>query len=228
MLKKLLSSILFIFILLFVASPIFAQSQVFTLEELSQFDGKDGRKAYYAYEGKVYDVTSSKLWKLGEHFGVQAGKDLTGLMEGAPHGTEVFASFEVVGIYASDSPDPLALAADSISTDKENDDPELLDSDQDQAMWYEGRLRPLGFSVLGWTGIFLGIFFVLTFATCFGLPWAKLPLPWAGSKPGPDPLDHNPNHMGWSSVHKYFVWVTVILGVIHGLIGFLQMVGIYL
>ena len=208
-----------------------AQEKVFTLEELSQFDGKDGHKAYYAYEGKVYDVTSSKLWKLGEHFGVQAGKDLTGLMEGAPHGKEVFAPFEVVGLFAyptdssAVSPSVVDLEMDK---DLNNEEELALPKTEKKSMWYEGRLRLLGFSILGWTGILLGIFFVFTFATCFGLPWAKLPLPWAGSKPGPDPLDHNPNHMGWSSVHKYFVWVTVILGVIHGLIGFLQMVGIYL
>jgi predicted heme/steroid binding protein len=34
----------------------------FTLEELKQYDGRDGRPAYIAYKGKVYDVTDSFLW----------------------------------------------------------------------------------------------------------------------------------------------------------------------
>jgi len=31
----------------------------FTLEELGKFDGKEGRQAYVAYKGEVYDVTDS-------------------------------------------------------------------------------------------------------------------------------------------------------------------------
>ena len=37
------------------------EEQVFTKESLAQFDGKDGRPAYVAYQGKVYDVTGSTL-----------------------------------------------------------------------------------------------------------------------------------------------------------------------
>lgn len=37
--------------------------KTFTVEELKQFDGQDGHKAYVAVEGVVYDVT-----------GVEAGK----------------------------------------------------------------------------------------------------------------------------------------------------------
>jgi len=33
----------------------------FTLNELKQYDGRDGRSAYIAYKGKVYDVTESFL-----------------------------------------------------------------------------------------------------------------------------------------------------------------------
>lgn len=85
----------------------------FTAEELSRYDGKEGRSAYYAFEGKVYDVTNSALWKGGLHYTVQAGQDLTGKLEGAPHGTEVFAGFPVVGTYGDQpTPTPAAVTAE--------------------------------------------------------------------------------------------------------------------
>ena len=34
-----------------------------TIQELKNYDGKNGRKAYIAYKGKIYDVSESFLWK---------------------------------------------------------------------------------------------------------------------------------------------------------------------
>ena len=49
-----------------------------TPEVLAGCDGKEGHPAYFAYEGKIYDVTQSKLWKQGVHMGRHnAGTDLT-------------------------------------------------------------------------------------------------------------------------------------------------------
>lgn len=60
-----------------------------TAAELSQFDGKDGRPAYFAYEGQVFDGTASRLWKNGLHMGRHAaGEDLTDALKLAPHGKE--------------------------------------------------------------------------------------------------------------------------------------------
>jgi cytochrome b involved in lipid metabolism len=39
----------------------------FTLEELAQFNGKDGNPAYVAVNGKVYDVTDVPAWRGGEN-----------------------------------------------------------------------------------------------------------------------------------------------------------------
>jgi predicted heme/steroid binding protein/uncharacterized membrane protein len=71
----------------------------FTREELAKYNGKEGQPVYIAYEGKVYDVSESKLWKPGLHMRRhQAGANLTEDIEGAPHGTEVFEKFQQVGI----------------------------------------------------------------------------------------------------------------------------------
>ncbi|HYA42070.1 MAG TPA: DUF2231 domain-containing protein [Syntrophobacteraceae bacterium] len=70
-----------------------------SLEELAQKDGKDGRPVYIAYEGKIYDVSGSKLWKTGSHMRRHfSGKDLTTDIGGAPHGPEMLQRFPQVGI----------------------------------------------------------------------------------------------------------------------------------
>jgi len=69
----------------------------FTLEELKGFDGRDGKPAYVAYEGIVYDVTESAMWGDGDHEGMhQAGADLTTEHEDAPHDVHV-TDFPEVG-----------------------------------------------------------------------------------------------------------------------------------
>jgi predicted heme/steroid binding protein len=71
----------------------------FTLEELKKCDGKDGRPAYVAYKGKVYDVGDSFLWVDGDHQGEhEAGEDLTEEMAQAPHGEETLERVKLVGV----------------------------------------------------------------------------------------------------------------------------------
>jgi len=68
----------------------------FTLEELAEFDGRDGRPAYVVFEGVVYDVTESAMWDDGDHEGMhQAGADLTAEHEDAPHDVYVTDFTEV-------------------------------------------------------------------------------------------------------------------------------------
>ncbi len=69
-----------------------------TIDELAQFDGKEGRPAYFAFNGSVYDVTASKLWKEGNH--VQrhmAGFDLTNALKQAPHGENRLDLVPIIG-----------------------------------------------------------------------------------------------------------------------------------
>jgi len=70
----------------------------FTLEDLAYYDGKEGRPAYYVFEGKVYDATQSLLWKQGVHMGRHnSGNDLTEALKFAPHGREKVIAMTAAG-----------------------------------------------------------------------------------------------------------------------------------
>ena len=76
----------------------------FTLEKLKQYDGRDGRPAYFAYKGKVYEATDSFLWINGDHQGQhEAGRDITNEMAYAPHGEEMLERVKFVGVLGSES-----------------------------------------------------------------------------------------------------------------------------
>ena len=68
-----------------------------TREELSKFNGQNGRPAYVAVGNIIYDVSDSPLWKGGNHEGVhQAGCDLSLELKTAPHVAAVIERFPSV------------------------------------------------------------------------------------------------------------------------------------
>ena len=70
----------------------------FTSKELEEHNGKNGKPAYIAYQGKVYDISQSEHWRDGEHMGIhQAGNDLTEELELAPHSEEMLERVKLVG-----------------------------------------------------------------------------------------------------------------------------------
>ena len=69
-----------------------------TLEQLKQYDGKNGNPAYVAVDGVIYDVTNVPQWKNGEHNGYSAGNDLTDIIKNkSPHGVKQLKGIPVVG-----------------------------------------------------------------------------------------------------------------------------------
>ena len=75
-----------------------AEQKKITKQELAESNGKNGKPAYLAYKGKVYDVTDSSFWIDGDHLGMhEAGKDLTEELEMAPHREENLQRVKIVG-----------------------------------------------------------------------------------------------------------------------------------
>jgi len=73
----------------------------FDADELARFNGENGSPIYVAYDGKVYDVSKSKLWRNGQHMKRHsAGGDLTADIQAAPHEGDVLERYPQVGIIA--------------------------------------------------------------------------------------------------------------------------------
>jgi predicted heme/steroid binding protein/uncharacterized membrane protein len=69
-------------------------------KELLKSNGEKGKPIYIAHQGKVFDVTKSKLWQGGVHMNRhRAGHDLTTDIQAAPHGPEVLDRYpQVAGL----------------------------------------------------------------------------------------------------------------------------------
>lgn len=80
---------------------------VFGIETLSMFDGHDGRPAYIAFKGLVYDVTNLRLWKNGVHMKHASGADLSDALLKAPHGDEKLDGLKHIGTFDPESKPPL-------------------------------------------------------------------------------------------------------------------------
>ena len=72
--------------------------KLITEDELKKCDGQEGRPAWVAYRGKVYDMSASQRWSGGTHMKRhQAGGDLTGEFGAAPHDESVLQRMPAVG-----------------------------------------------------------------------------------------------------------------------------------
>lgn len=72
--------------------------RTFNLKELAKYDGKNGRPAYVAVNGMVYDVTNNRAWAAATHFGLVSGKDYTTEFASCHAGQQsILATLPVVG-----------------------------------------------------------------------------------------------------------------------------------
>lgn len=69
----------------------------FTVTELADYNGLNGKSAYIAVDGIVYDVTNVKEWANGTHQDYAAGLDLTKEIKAAPHGVAQLDGVPFVG-----------------------------------------------------------------------------------------------------------------------------------
>lgn len=68
--------------------------RIFTLEELAQYNGKNGKPAYVAVDGIVYDVSS--VFVEGKHYSHYAGQELTDSFY-SRHAKSAITKYPVVG-----------------------------------------------------------------------------------------------------------------------------------
>jgi predicted heme/steroid binding protein len=69
----------------------------YTRAQLSLRNGSDREEIWCAYQGNIYDLRKSRLWRNGKHYEHWAGQDLTPELKDAPHNANVFDKFEIVG-----------------------------------------------------------------------------------------------------------------------------------
>ena len=69
----------------------------YTKQQLALRNGQDKPEIWCAYQGLIYDVSKSKLWRNGKHYEHWAGQDLTEELSEAPHTERVFDKFEAIG-----------------------------------------------------------------------------------------------------------------------------------
>ena len=69
----------------------------YTIQQLALRNGQDKPEIWIAFQGKIYDVSSSRLWFNGKHYEHWAGQDLTDELKDAPHNEGVFSKFKIIG-----------------------------------------------------------------------------------------------------------------------------------
>ena len=70
----------------------------YTRSQLALRNGQDRDEIWVAYQGKIFDVTQSRLWRNGKHYEHWAGQDLTDELVDAPHTKKVFERMTQIGI----------------------------------------------------------------------------------------------------------------------------------
>ena len=78
-------------------SPQPSADRLFTLEELSSYNGRNGNPAYVAVNGVVYDVTNIAAWGGATHFGLTAGTDVTSQFASRHASQPILSKLKVVG-----------------------------------------------------------------------------------------------------------------------------------
>ena len=69
----------------------------YSRSQLALRNGQDKPDIWVAFDGKIYDMTQSKLWRNGKHYEHWAGQDLTSELADAPHSAQVFEKFTPIG-----------------------------------------------------------------------------------------------------------------------------------
>ena len=78
------------------------EAKEYSRSQLALRNGQDRDDIWCAFDGVIYDLTNSKMWRNGKHYEHWAGQDLSDEMSDAPHNEKVFSKFQIVGILKKD------------------------------------------------------------------------------------------------------------------------------
>lgn len=79
------------------------ESTEFTVEELSAYDGTNGKPPYVAVNNVVYDLSGVSMWNRLSHFGLSPGADLTKQFMACHGNPQILAKLPVVGTLKQDN-----------------------------------------------------------------------------------------------------------------------------
>ena len=68
-----------------------------TVEEVAEFNGKDGKPLYVVVDSVIYDFSEVKAWKKGKHHGHTGGADLSMDIKKSPHKKAVLKKRKKIG-----------------------------------------------------------------------------------------------------------------------------------
>ncbi|MBO3270356.1 cytochrome b5 [Hymenobacter defluvii] len=87
-----------------IPTPVDTLLPTYTRAQLALRNGQDRDEIWVAYQGNIYDVSRSRLWRRGNHYEHWAGQDLTRELDhDAPHTPNVFDNFPIIGKLAASS-----------------------------------------------------------------------------------------------------------------------------
>jgi len=69
----------------------------YTKSQLALRNGQDKEEIWCAYQGNIYDLSISRMWRNGQHYEHWAGQDLSDELEASPHDSTVFERFNLIG-----------------------------------------------------------------------------------------------------------------------------------
>jgi predicted heme/steroid binding protein len=82
----------------YITQNYFRNNKELTLSELANYDGKDGKPAYIAVNGIVYDVSKEATWDLNINWELPSGRDLTIHFQGDQEKSKMLGLLSKVGI----------------------------------------------------------------------------------------------------------------------------------
>jgi predicted heme/steroid binding protein len=82
----------------YISQSHYRNEKEITLSELADYDGKDGKPAYIAVNGVVYDVSKESTWNLNINWELPSGRDLTIQFQGDREKSKMLNLLSKVGI----------------------------------------------------------------------------------------------------------------------------------